>query len=67
MRSTKRNQLRGQSLGGSQNSTFAQSTLSVKANFSFLLAHDRASRNNADEDLAKRNANERDRSIFNVL
>ena len=50
-----------------RNSTFAQSTLLVKANLSFLFAHDRTLRNNTDEDLAKRNANKRDRSIFNVL
>ena len=57
----------GQSLRGSQNSTFAQSTLLVRANLSFHFAHDRTLRNNTDEDLAKRNANEKDRSIFNVL
>ena len=54
MWSTKRNQLRGQSLGGSQNSTFAQSSLLVRANFLFLFAHDTTSRNNTNEGFAKK-------------
>ena len=66
VRSTKRSQLKGQSLGG-QSKKHICTKHTVGGSKCFVSFCSRTSRNNTDEDLAKGNAYERDRSIFNVL